>query len=200
MKRNFCRIVAMLILAVFVASPVSRVVASDYQSKLDKVKQDYEKQIGEAKDAYEKQLKEAEARKKELEESKKRSEELLAEYSREKDSIEEYISELDLRLNDIMLTLLELEENITQTQADLKDAAEELTRAEKQRDDQYATMKARVKYIYENGETTYLDVIFNAGSISDILNQLEYVSSIQAYDNFPMTKHTECITLLEKRR
>ncbi len=26
------------------------------------------------------------------------------------------------------------------------------------------------------------------------------IKSIQAYDNFPMTKHTECITLLEKRR
>ncbi len=200
MKRNLYRIVAMLILAAFVASPVSYVAASDYESKLDKVKKDYEKQINEAKDAYEKQLKEAEARKKELEESKKRSEALLAEYSKEKESIEEYISELDLRLNDIMLTLLELQENITQTQAELKEAAEELTRAEKQRDDQYATMKARVKYIYENGETTYLDVIFNAGSISDILNQLEYVSSIQAYDNALLDRYVTTCEVVEQRK
>ena len=200
MKRNLYRILAVLLLAVFVASPVSAVLASDYESKLDKVKKDYEKQINDAKDAYDKQLEEARARKQELEESKKRSEELLAEYSREKESIEAYISELDLRLNDIMLTIFELKEKISATEDDLKTAVEDLTAAEKQRDEQYATMKARVKYIYENGETTYLDVILNAGSIADILNQLEYVSSIQAYDNALLERYAKTCEIVEDRK
>ena len=62
MKRNLYRILAVLLLAVFVASPVSAVLASDYESKLDKVKKDYEKQINDAKNAYDKQLEEARAR------------------------------------------------------------------------------------------------------------------------------------------
>lgn len=200
MKRNLYRILAVLLLTVFVASPVSAVLASDYESKLDKVKKDYEKQINDAKNAYDKQLEEARARKQELEESKKRSEELLAEYGREKESIEAYISELDLRLNDIMLTIFELKEKISATEDDLKTAVEDLTAAEKQRDEQYATMKARVKYIYENGETTYLDVILNAGSIADILNQLEYVSSIQAYDNALLERYAKTCEIVEDRK
>ena len=63
MKKNLYRILAMLLLAVFVTSPVSAVMGSDYESKLDKVKKDYEKQINDAKNAYDKQLEEARARK-----------------------------------------------------------------------------------------------------------------------------------------
>ncbi len=200
MKKNLYRILAMLLLAIFVTSPVSVVFGSDYESKLDKVKSDYEKQIKEAKDAYDKQLEDARARKQELEDAKKRSEELLAEYGKEKESIEAYISELDLRLNEIMLTIFELQEKIEATEEDLKTAVEELTRAEKQRDDQYATMKARVKYIYENGETTYLDVILNSGSIADILNQLEYVSSIQAYDNALLERYATTCEIVSDRK
>ncbi|MCR5684573.1 MAG: peptidoglycan DD-metalloendopeptidase family protein [Lachnospiraceae bacterium] len=44
-------------------------------------------------------------------------------------------------------------------------------------------MKARIRYIYENGETSFLDVLLNSANISDVLNQLEYLQDIQAYDN-----------------
>ena len=200
MKNKLFRFTALVLLLLFVAAPVSGVTASDYNSKMDKVKKEYEKQINEAKDAYNKQLEEAKARKQELEESKKRSEELLAEYSREKSDIESYISQLDIQLNDIMLTLLEVRDQIAVTEADLKTAVEDLTKAEKQRDEQYETMKARVKYIYENGETTILEVILNAGSIADILNQFEYVSSIQAYDNALLERYMQSCKVVEERK
>ena len=66
MKKKLYRFTALFLLLMFVAAPVSGAMGSDFNSKMDKVKQDYEKQINEAKDAYDKQLKEAEARKRSL--------------------------------------------------------------------------------------------------------------------------------------
>ena len=44
-------------------------------------------------------------------------------------------------------------------------------------------MKRRIKYMYENGNQEYLDIIFGAKSISDLLNRSEYVEKISEYDN-----------------
>ncbi|MCR5323153.1 MAG: peptidoglycan DD-metalloendopeptidase family protein [Lachnospiraceae bacterium] len=44
-------------------------------------------------------------------------------------------------------------------------------------------MKARIRYIYENGETSLYEVILNGNGIEDVLNQLEYLQDIQKYDN-----------------
>ncbi len=136
-----------------------------------------------AKAAYEKKLAEAKAHKEELEKSKAEAEALIAQYTKQKNDIEAYIEELDLSLNELSLSIFELDENISATEAELEKTKLDLEAARAREAEQYATMKARVQYIYENGETTYLDVILNAGSISDILNQFEYVSNIQKYDN-----------------
>jgi murein DD-endopeptidase MepM/ murein hydrolase activator NlpD len=44
-------------------------------------------------------------------------------------------------------------------------------------------MKKRIKYMYENGDTNYLDLILQSDSLSDALNQVEYMSKITEYDN-----------------
>ena len=44
-------------------------------------------------------------------------------------------------------------------------------------------MKKRIQFMYENGETSYLEAIFQAEGFSDMLNRAEYVEQIAAYDN-----------------
>lgn len=47
---------------------------------------------------------------------------------------------------------------------------------------QYSTMKLRIKYMYENGESSFVDMVMESGSISELLNRAEYVSQIAEYD------------------
>lgn len=136
-----------------------------------------------AKEAYEKNLKEAKQKKAELEAARNEASGLIELYSEQKSNIEKYITELDIQLNDYALRIFELQEEIADTEKELEKTQKLLEEARLKEAEQYETMKARVQYIYENGETGYLDVFFNSGSLSDVLNQLEYVTSIQEYDN-----------------
>ena len=43
-------------------------------------------------------------------------------------------------------------------------------------------MKERIRYSYENGNPSYLDVLFSTSDISDIVNQTEYADQIYSYD------------------
>jgi len=68
--------------------------------------------------------------------------------------------------------------------ADAYDTAKlELEYAIETRENQYATMKARIKYMYENGEASFWELITGSDSLEDLLNQVEYRSQIAEYDD-----------------
>ena len=170
------RIISLLLITVLIIVPLSITDSGTYSAHAFQ----YDTA---AKEAYEKKLKEAKERKADLEKKKQEAEALIEEYSRQKSDIESYIAELDLKLNDISYTIFELQNNITETKEELEVTRAELAAAKKREEDQYATMKARIRYIYENGETSLLDVLLNSADIGDMLNQFEYLQDIQAYDN-----------------
>ena len=43
-------------------------------------------------------------------------------------------------------------------------------------------MKKRIKYMYENGNTQFIEILFESKSISDLLNNAEYITQISEYD------------------
>lgn len=168
MKNKLVRIAALVILtAVFVSS-------FNISGQAD--------ESSDAKAAYEAKLKAAQELKEQYENSKKEAEELKKEYSQQRSDIESYIEELDLKLNDLSLAIFELDGKIAENETELEATRRALEAAKLKVGQQYATMKARIKYIYENGETTWFDAILNAENVNDIMNQIEYLSGIQAYD------------------
>lgn len=154
-----------------------------------------EKSIGaensDPRKAYEEKLKAAQEQKKELEEKKKEQEALIAEFTSEKENIETYIQELDLKLNDISLRIFELKQEIKKTEDELEETRLDLLAAKERESDQYETMKKRIAYMYENGETSYVELLLNSGSVSDFLNQVEYAQDIARYDNSLLDRYKE---------
>ena len=67
------------------------------------------------------------------------------------------------------------EQEIEQANADLENA-----KAEEQQ--QYDAMKQRIQYMYEKGDSSYLNLLLEARSLSELLNRAEYVSKISEYD------------------
>lgn len=61
--------------------------------------------------------------------------------------------------------------------------------ARREEEHQYSTMKLRIKYMYENGQTSFLDMVMESGSISELLNKAEYVSQIADYDRKMLTAY-----------
>jgi len=90
---------------------------------------------------------------------------------------------LDIALDEAAAAL-ELTENELAATVDLLDKTEaELREAEDLRERQYELFKERIRYMYENGSVSYLKVILQAKSVSDLLNRIEYVETIIEYDN-----------------
>ena len=63
---------------------------------------------------------------------------------------------------------------ISQKEEELGQKEEELFEAQAQENDQYESMKKRIKYMYENGNTKFVDILCQSKDISEFLNNAEY--------------------------
>ena len=143
---------------------------------------------------------EANEDKKKLEEDKKEMEKDLKEVEDKKDDVIFYIESLDEKLNKLSQKIVENKENISETESEIKSLKEEEENAENNKINQYDTMKKRIKYMYENGNTDYLKLIFHSKSISDMLNRAEYVNKVTSYDNKLLLKYKETCDDIKKNK
>lgn len=127
-------------------------------------------------------IQDAKAAKERLETRKKETEDKLKELERDKNNIVTYIEKLDNEMNRITKEVDRLQKEKKQVKKELKETKEDLNEARKTVDGQYETMKRRIKYMYENGSSQYIEVILNAENMSDLLNRAEYISKISEYD------------------
>ena len=116
------------------------------------------------------------------ESKKEEAEAVLAQLEKEQNSILDAIAELDAQVTEYTNEITDLEAQQTQLESDIETKQVELTAAQEKEQEQYEAMKERIKYSYENGNPSYLDVLFSTSDISDIVNQTEYADQIYSYD------------------
>ena len=52
-------------------------------------------------------------------------------------------------------------------------------------------MKKRIKYMYENGNTKFVDILCQSKDISEFLNNAEYISTISSYDREQLVEYQQ---------
>ena len=124
-----------------------------------------------------------------LEKKKQDTEARLLELEKEKDDILKYIEKLDKELSRLNDEIDSLNSDIKETGIALDKAKTELEAAKAVEEEQYGIMKKRIQYMYENGNTDYIDIIMKSDNISDVLNQVEYMSKITEFDNNLLDKY-----------
>ena len=117
-----------------------------------------------------------------LEEEKKKVEGALNQLESLKADTAAYVKELDSNLTSLAGELEQLGTQISAKEEEIGQAQTDLEAAKKEEERQYAAMKLRIKYMYENGQTNLIDMVMRSGSISELLNRAEYVSQIADYD------------------
>lgn len=103
--------------------------------------------------------------------------------------IEELDAEMVSLLTDINLikeAIQEKEEEIAVTQADYETAVAV-------KDEQYETMKIRIKFMYEQGDISYLQLFTESMNVGDMLNKAEYVEKVYEYDRKLLTEYQETV-------
>lgn len=111
-----------------------------------------------------------------------------------------YIEKLDKKTEDVEERLLEVNNGIARTEKDLGKAEEDLEEITALRKKQYDTMKQRIKYMYENGNHAYVEILLGAGSIPDLLNRTEYIEKISAYDRNIFSSYQETVEKAEQKQ
>ena len=131
---------------------------------------------------YDRQISEARKKQKGYEEEEEFLRQELEEIEKAKDKTLLYIEKLDKKSSSLEQSLEDIKERIQKTENELQSAGKELAQAEKTEEKQYATMKKRIKYMYENGNQDYLEILFSSRDIGDLLNRTEYIEKISSYD------------------
>ena len=132
----------------------------------------------------EKEKKEAQQK---LDEAKKKAEAAEA----KKNAVSAQVSKLTSDLTALLTDIQFLETDIADKEADIKQAEIDYDAAKKEEEKQYAAMKKRIQYMYEKGDTEYLDIFLQVKSMSDLLNKAEYVESIYSYDRKMLDTYQE---------
>jgi murein DD-endopeptidase MepM/ murein hydrolase activator NlpD len=135
------------------------------------------------------EIDQAKQEKSRLEKKKEETELRISELEKDKNDILKYIEKLDKELNKLTGEIDGLNVDIKKADKDLKASQRDLTAARAKEDDQYSIMKKRIKYMYENGNTDYLEVVMQSENLADVLNQVEYMSKITEYDNGLLDKY-----------
>ena len=93
----------------------------------------------------------------------------------EADSLQEQLTELLNKAG-------ELEEEMIATGEKIIQAQDDLEAAQQKAEEQYASMKVRIQYMYENGQSTAIETLLSATDFSDFINKAEYISNVHTYD------------------
>ncbi|MCC8060432.1 MAG: peptidoglycan DD-metalloendopeptidase family protein [Clostridiales bacterium] len=126
-----------------------------------------------------------------LEKEKKKVEATLKNLESLKNDAAAYVRQLDESLEQLDQELEELEEKIADKEADIETAQEELTEAKAVEADQYAAMKLRIKYTYERGDTSFVDLLLQSKDMGQLLNRAEYIQKIYEYDKQKLDEYAQ---------
>lgn len=127
-------------------------------------------------------LREAQKEKESLEKDLKEAQELIDSLKNSKSDVKQDVDQLNKKLNDISAKVEELEKQLKAKQQEIADMETALASAKEQESIQYENMKKRIKFLYENNQTSNIEMLLSSESFTDFLNTAEYITQISQYD------------------
>lgn len=181
MKFTMIRRITALVLILVLAAGISIQASS---ASTEKVTEDA---------ASTKSLQEAQDEKAQLEKALKEAQSTIEDLKDSKGDIESKVTELNQQLIDISARITDLENQLTAKSEDIQETKDELAGAQEREAQQYADMKVRIQFMYENGQTSYLEALLSSRNISEFLNSADYIAQIQNYDRQKLTEYQDTV-------
>ncbi len=166
MKVNVRKILSSILALLLSACMMATVFAETTSEKLENAKKDLEKtedQLDAANDTID-QLKDS------------------------REALENSLDNLNDELTNVSEHLEEIEGRIRDKQVEIDTAKDELAAAEEAEKEQYNYIKTRLKVIYETGNNSYLEMLFNSSNIAQMLNKAMYIEKMNEYDRQMLQK------------
>ena len=126
-----------------------------------------------------------------IEEEKKKVQATIKNLEGLKNDAAAYVKELDGSLTKLEGELDQLSAQIGTKEQEISDTGVALEQAKATENKQYADMKLRIKYMYEQGNTSYIDMLFQSADMVQLMNRAEYINKISDYDRKKMDEYEE---------
>ena len=126
-----------------------------------------------------------------IEEEKKKVQATIKNLEGLKNDAAAYVKELDGSLTKLEGELDQLSAQIGTKEQEISDTGVALEQAKETENKQYADMKLRIKYMYEQGNTSYIDMLFQSADMVQLMNRAEYINKISDYDRKKMDEYEE---------
>lgn len=108
--------------------------------------------------------------------------------------------EIATELNRIIAEIEDVKVRISLKMDEIEIAEGELFDAIEREFQQYEAMKMRIRFIYENGDFHFLEVLMSSTSIADLLNRAEYIQQVSDYDRNMLIELQNTVQLVEERK
>ncbi|MGN0335663.1 MAG: cell wall hydrolase [Lachnospiraceae bacterium] len=131
--------------------------------------------------------KEKEKLEQELEEQQENKEKLENEKEKEEGTLEE----LKVQYQKLSSDITALQEEAEHKEQEISLKTKELEAAQARQEKQYADMKMRIQYLYEQPEETLFSMIFHNFEIADVVSRIEYTLQLQEYDRNQLKKYQQ---------
>lgn len=176
-KKILCMLLGIAIIFTY-GEPAQAVTNESIREKEDQIKKAKE-EVSNLKS----NLTDVEALKKELEQSK--------------NDLTAYVTQLDGELSSIQEKIEQYNTMITEKEAQIVETTEELNEAISQQENQYEAMKKRIRFMYEKGDTFYLEMLFSSAGFADMMNKADYIEALSRYDRNKLEEYVQIREMVE---
>ncbi len=109
--------------------------------------------------------------------------------SEEQEAVEAEIEELDAQLVDLILSVSLLESDIRDKETAIETTKAELEEAREKVAAQEAAMVRRIRFMYERGSSSYLELFLESKSMAEAVNKTEYSEKLYKYDRLMLERY-----------
>ncbi len=136
----------------------------------------------------------------ELEQQKEDAAKKVGALKDQENSLKGELSDLNQQLFDVSASINDLELQIQEKEKEIQITVSELAQAQETKIKQYESMKLRIQYIYENGNSDLAAVLLDSGSMTEFLNKAEYIEEVNQYDRRMLTKYEEVLKQVTEKQ
>lgn len=112
----------------------------------------------------------------------------------------EKIAALDYQIESTRAELNATNQLIETLTKDIEEKEDELEETIQTLDEKQELFATRIRVMYENGETSYMEVLLNSESFGDMLSNMEIVSQIMDYDKQVVQEYKELKSSIETQK
>lgn len=109
---------------------------------------------------------------------------------KEQKSLKDELDELNEQMRQVAENLEDLENRISEKEREIFEAQIALEEARATEERQYECMVANIRYMYENSDDSIVASLLIKGNFSEMLNAVDYMERVAAYDRKLMDEYT----------